>query len=156
MRSRACFPFSRSMRSRSCRISGVRGIGSLPLLPLELEADEDPPLRIIPELMFRLPYSPEFAPYCRRVANLFVCFTMLGLSCVVPAPLLMGIVGGPGLPKLRRVGVVCSAHVVAVPSASVTIAVPRVGACTPLPLGGSSDLACCHVSMSASSIVSSS
>ncbi len=43
VRSRACFPLSGSRRSMSCKISGVRGIGSLPLLPLELEAVEDPP-----------------------------------------------------------------------------------------------------------------
>jgi hypothetical protein len=36
--------------SRRCNISGVSGMGSLPLLPLALEeVDADPPLRV-PEL----------------------------------------------------------------------------------------------------------
>jgi hypothetical protein len=50
VRSRACFPLSGSRRSRRSSISGVRGIDSLPLLTLELEAtDAEPPLSI-PEL----------------------------------------------------------------------------------------------------------
>ncbi len=70
VKSHACFPLFGSRRFRSCGISGVRETGSLPLLPLELEADEDPPLSM-PELRFRLPYSPEFPPCCLRGANLF-------------------------------------------------------------------------------------
>jgi len=82
---------------------------------------------------------------------------MLGLFGVVLAPLLRGIVGGVGVPKLRRVGTVgCTGRAIAVPPASVPDAVLGVGACAPLSLGGTSVLACCHVSMSASSIVSSS
>ena len=71
VRSRACFPLSGSRRSRSSRISGVREIGSLPLLLLELKAaNVDTRLRI-PELRFKLPRSPEFASCCLRGANLF-------------------------------------------------------------------------------------
>ncbi len=71
VRSRACFPLSGSRRSSSSRISGVRGIGSLPLLPLELEAADVDPLLRIQELRFKLPCSLEFAPCCLRGANLF-------------------------------------------------------------------------------------
>ncbi len=71
VRIRACFPLSGSRRSSSSKISGVRGIGSLPLFPLELEAtDADPPLSI-PELRSSLAMSHEFAPCCLRGANLF-------------------------------------------------------------------------------------
>ena len=62
---------------------------------------------------------------------------MLGLSGVVPAPLLMGIVGGSGVPKFRRVGAVgFTAPDLAVPPAYVAAVVSRVGACAPLPMGG--------------------
>ena len=133
----------------------MREMGSLPLLPFELDvADVGPP---IPELRASLLRSPDSLPYCRRGVNLFVCSMMLGLYGVVPAPLLMGIVGDPGVPKLRRVGVVgCTAPAIAVPPASVAAIVSRLGACAPLPLGDSSALVGCNAAASASSIVSSS
>jgi hypothetical protein len=154
-----------SSRSRRCTISGVRGIGSLLLLPLELEAVEDSPLRI-PELRLRLPCSLEFAPCCLRGANLFWCSTEM-FPMLVPPPGLMGRVGGSRVPKLRRVTPSCSvpscadalvavAPAVVVPPASVLSAVPRAVAFAPLPLGGRSVLGGCPVSASASSIVSSS
>ena len=71
VRSRACFRLSGSRRFRSSRISGVRGIGSLPPFPLELEADDVDPLLRIPEVRSSLTRSPEFAPYCLRGAKLF-------------------------------------------------------------------------------------
>jgi hypothetical protein len=54
-RSRACFPLSGSRRFRRSKICGVRGIGSLPLLPLELEVpDAVSPLSML-ELSASLP-----------------------------------------------------------------------------------------------------
>jgi len=122
-------------------ISGVRGIGSLLLLPLELEADVDPPLRI-PEVRTTLPWSPEFAPCCRRGANLFWCSTELFHVCV-PPPSLMGYVGGSGMTNLRRV-----APVGVVPPGAVVpaAAAPSVGALvsgTPLPPVGISVVGAC-------------
>ena len=72
-RRRACFPLSGSRRSSRRKMSGVRGMGSLPLLPFALDAaDVDPPLSIL-ELRASLPRSPDSLPCCLRGANLFVC-----------------------------------------------------------------------------------
>jgi hypothetical protein len=47
VRSLACFPLSGSNLSKRCRISGVSGIGSLPLMSRALEeAEDDPSLRM--------------------------------------------------------------------------------------------------------------
>jgi hypothetical protein len=71
VRRRAYFPLSGSSRSNRRRISDVRGIGSLPLLPFEVDdVDEDPPLSI-PELRASLPQSPDSLLFCPRGANLF-------------------------------------------------------------------------------------
>ncbi len=107
----------------------MRGIGSLPLLPFELDvADVEPSLNIH-EMKSSLTRSPDSLPCCRRGANKFWCSTMLGLSSVVPAPLLMGMVGGSGVPYLRRVGDVgYDALAIAVPPTFVAADVPRVGA----------------------------
>jgi len=39
---RACFPLSSSNISRRCKISGVQGTGSLPMLPRALDVAELP------------------------------------------------------------------------------------------------------------------
>jgi len=136
---RACFPLSGSRRSSGSKIFGVRGMGSLSLLPFELDAAEEVPPLIIPELRPRLPRSPDPFPCCLSGANLFYCSSVLRLSGAVPPPLLMGSVGGSGVPNLRRVGDGGrGAHAVAAPNSVVVAAIPGVGACAPLPLGGNS------------------
>ena len=57
VRSRACFPLSGSRRSIRSSISGVRGIGPLPLLSLELEAPDAVPPLSMPELSASLTTS---------------------------------------------------------------------------------------------------
>ncbi len=86
----------------------------------------------MPELRFRLPCSPEFAPCCLRGAHLFWCSTVP----VVPPPSLTGSVGGSGVPNRSRV-----APVGCVPPCADTLAdvahahVAPVGG-APVPLGG--------------------
>jgi len=137
VRSRACFPLSGSRRSKRSRISGVWGIGFLPLPRFELEAaDVDPPLSI-PELSASLLLSPVSLPCCRRGANLFWCSTLLRLSGSVPPRALMGTFGGSGMPKRRWVTTGGSGTPVdVVPANAAASAVPHVCACAPLPLGG--------------------
>ncbi len=111
----------------------------------------------IPELRSSLMRSPDSLHCCRRDANLFWYSTRLCLSGVVPSPLLVRFIGGSGVPKLKWAGVVgCEAPAVASAPVVVVVVVPRIGACVPLPLGGSFVHVGCHVATSASSIVSSS
>ena len=71
-------------------------MGSLPLLPLELEAAEEAPPRSMPEVRSSLTMSAVSLPRCLRGANLFVGYM---LSETVPPRALSGIVGGAGGPK---------------------------------------------------------
>jgi hypothetical protein len=89
-----CLPLSGSRRFNRSIISGVRGICSLPLIPLELEAaEEDPPL-----IMHEVRSSPTLStipmPCCLRGAYMFYCFVGYMLSYNVPPQALSGTVGG--------------------------------------------------------------
>ena len=77
-------------------------MGSLPLLPLALEeADADPSLRM-PELRGSL-YSPlDTMAWSPSGSNLFYKGSAPSLA-IVASPRAYGIVGGAGVPKLRRV-----------------------------------------------------
>ena len=62
-------PLSGSSLSNNCSISGVKGMGSLPSLPLELDvADVDPPLSL-QELRTSLPFPPDTLPVSPRGSN---------------------------------------------------------------------------------------
>jgi len=78
----------------------VRGMGSLPLLPLSLEEVDDYSSLRMPELrapLFRPPDIPPCSPYG---VHLFCGSSVVPL--VVVAPLrAYGIVGGAGVPKLK-------------------------------------------------------
>ena len=135
VRSLACFLLSGSRRSIRSSISGVRGVKSLPLLPLELEAaDADPPRRI-PELSASLPWSLDLVPCCLRGANMFCCSTEL-LSGFVPTLSLMDFSLVQGCQTLGgwHPWAVPPPVVVALDD-GVPVVVAPVG-CTPLPLGG--------------------
>ena len=64
---RACLPLSGSRRSSRCRISGVRGIGSLPLLPLEPDVAEFAP-DTDPKLSLSLSLSAAPLPCCASMS----------------------------------------------------------------------------------------
>jgi len=72
VRSLACFLFSGSSLSRRCSISGVSGIGSLPLLFLALECVPDA-LDNEPKLSQSLSLSLVPLPCSARGSNLFMC-----------------------------------------------------------------------------------
>ena len=107
MRSLACFPLSGSSLSRRCKISGVSGIGSLPVLPLALEeAEADPSLRI-PELRGSLFLPLDMLAWSPSGVNLF-CRGIASPLTTAACPRADGIVGGAGVPKLRRVTAACA------------------------------------------------
>jgi len=102
VRSLAFLPLSRSSLSRRCNISGVNGIGSLPLLPLALdEAHVVPSLRML-ELRGSLFLPLDMLAWSPSGSNLFgrgIAPPLAAAAC----PRAYGIVGGAGAPKLRRV-----------------------------------------------------
>ncbi len=69
MRSLACLPLSGSNLSINCRISRVRGMGSLPLLPRELDVANDAPPLSMPELRDPLSFPPDTLPFSSRGEN---------------------------------------------------------------------------------------
>ena len=102
MRILACFPLSDSNLSRRCKISGVSGIGSLPLLPLALEdVEADPSLRMH-ALRGSLFLSLDMLTWSPSGVNLF-CRGITSPLATAACPRAYGIVGGAGVPKLRRV-----------------------------------------------------
>jgi hypothetical protein len=131
----------------------VRGIGSRPLLPLELDAsDVDPPLRIL-ELRASLPRSLESLPCCLRGANMLCCSFALLLCGVVPPRALRGIVGGSGGPNLRWVTAVGGITlVVVVHAVDVPAIVPSAWDRPPLPPGGRSACMLCRSVVHVSSV----
>ena len=90
-----------SRRSNRSRISGVRGMDSLPLLPLELEAAEDDPPRSMPEVRSSLTLSPIALPSCLRGANMFCSSVGYMLSKTLTPRALGRTVGGAGVPKSK-------------------------------------------------------
>ena len=79
----------------------MKGIVSLHLLPLELEAaDIDPSLSIL-ELRASLSLPLEALPYSLSGVNLFWCSTVTMMAATVPLRALYGIIGGSGVPNLR-------------------------------------------------------
>jgi hypothetical protein len=98
----SCFPLSGSSLSRRCKISDVSGIESLPLLPLALEEDEvDPSLRM-PELRGSLFLPLDVLSWSPSGVNLF-CRGIYSPLATAACPRAYGIIGGAGVPKLRRV-----------------------------------------------------
>ena len=92
----------------------MRGMVSLPLLPLELDvADDEPPLSML-ELMTSLSFPSETLPFNPNGTKLLCSASMLGrFTAAGPLRVLSGIVGGSGVPNRRCVaGVVCLPTVV--------------------------------------------
>ena len=153
----ACFPLSGSSLSSWCIISGVRGMGSLPLLFIALDAHKYAP-DSEPKLSLSLSMSPNLLPCSASKSNLFCCGVCALVVCIAGLPLVLsGTFGGVGVQKDRRVGSpVCVMTSLKgslsrrPPCAYVVSAV-----CCPLPLGGSSVSGCCYV-LGCSSMVSSS
>ena len=102
VRSLACFSLSGSILSMRYRIFGVSGICSLPILPLALEeAEADPSLRM-PELRGSLYLLLDMLPWSPSGVNLF-CRDIASPLVAAVCPRAYGIVGGVGVPKLKRV-----------------------------------------------------
>jgi len=105
----ACLPLSGSSLSSNCRISGVREMCSLSLLPLELDVDDDEPILSMHELMTSLSFPPETLPFSPNGENLLCSGVVLvRFTTVGPLRVLCGTVGGSGVSNRRCVvGVVC-------------------------------------------------
>ena len=114
-------------------------MGSLPMLPLELQvADADLSLSIL-ELWTSLSQSFEAFPYSLSDVNLFCYSTLVMLAATVPLRTMCEIVGGFRVPNLRWMTTVGGiTHVVLRISAASYVDVSLVGACISLTLGGSS------------------
>ena len=114
----------------------MRGMGSLPLLPLALqEADVDPSLRM-PKLRASVFRPSDILPCSPNDVNLFCRSSVVPLNVVAP-PRSYGTVGGFGVPKLKLV----AAMGTLVPtSGEISVVavdhVPPAGFCWPLPPGG--------------------
>jgi hypothetical protein len=114
-------------------------MGSVPLFPPELKADDADPFLSVHELRTSMPLPHEALPCSLSVVNLLWCSTQLMLATTLPLRVMCGIVVGSGVPKLRWVTTVGGiTHDVVRTSDVVYVVVPLVGACIPLPLGGSS------------------
>ena len=102
MRSLACFPLSVSSLSKRCRISGVSGIGSLPLMPIALEEVEaDPSLRMT-YLRGSLCLPLDMLTWSPSGVNMFCRGIISPLAIAACHPRAYGIVGGASVPKRRR------------------------------------------------------
>ena len=100
----ACFPLSGCSLSKKCKISGVSGIGSLPLLPLALEEVVAQPSLRMHELKGSLFLPLDMWTWSPSGVNMFYRGITSPLATAA-CPRAYGIVGGAGVPKLRRVAV---------------------------------------------------
>jgi hypothetical protein len=87
-----------------CKISGVSGIRSLPLSPLALEEDEADSSVRMPELRGSLFLPLDMMTWSPSGVNMF-CKGVASPLIAAVCPRAYGIVGGAGVPKLRRVTV---------------------------------------------------
>ena len=95
--------------SSSYRISGVRGMDSLPLMPLELHVADDVPPLSMSELRASLSLPPETLPFSLRGENLLCNVVVLPWFTVAgPMRVLRATAGVSGMPNRRSVtGVIC-------------------------------------------------
>jgi len=126
VKSLACFPLSGSSLSRRCSISGVNGIGSLPMLLRALECvheapDSEPNDRRSLSLLFDpLPCSAIGPNLLLRGTPVPVGSASGALFALFPVTMVSHVLrGGHGAPKLRRVAI---AGAVACPCGGVVAA----------------------------------
>jgi len=143
-----CFSLSGSMQSSRCKISGVRGIGSLPLLP----HDHDPTLALETELkLISRSLSLPSVPMPSGASDAYVILCSVAIIPTVGCPLraLVGMVKVGRGPK-SSLGTCLIGVTVALLMLSSIVS----GRCKPGPLGGSSICPCFGIYCASSSMAS--